>query len=95
MLDDMQKRVLSYGVEYARGLVTFRTSKLPPDSNLNHPQPSPMQARPAKQLPSMWVLVSHTWPTYIAHTPAASSFTITTTKTRGPSSTIIHKLLSI
>ena len=35
MLDNMQKKVLSYGVEYARDLVKFRNSKLPPDSSLS------------------------------------------------------------
>ena len=31
MLDNMQKAVLSCGVEYARALVISRTSKVPPD----------------------------------------------------------------
>ena len=31
MLDNMQKAVLSCGVEYARALVICRTSKVPPD----------------------------------------------------------------
>ena len=35
MLDNMQKKVLSYGVEYARDLVKFRNSKLPPDTSLS------------------------------------------------------------
>ena len=39
MLDNMQKTVLSYGIEYARGLVTFRTSKLPAEVEPNCPQP--------------------------------------------------------
>ena len=40
MLDNMQKKVLSYGIEYARGLVTFRTSKLPAEVEPDYPQPS-------------------------------------------------------
>ena len=39
MLDNMQKTVLSYGIEYARSLVTFRTSKLPAEVEPNCPQP--------------------------------------------------------